>query len=69
VAGRTGSGKSSLLQARLGEMHVLQGNVSVRGQVSYAAQTAWVFNGSVRDNIIFGEVKCLSQRSYDVTSD
>ena len=55
VAGPVGSGKSSLLSAMLGELYASRGSVNVRdGQMAYAAQTAWILNMSVRDNILFG---------------
>ncbi len=39
----------------LGEMRVTSGKVSLTGSVSYASQEPWVFSGSVRQNILFGE--------------
>ncbi|KAL7749283.1 hypothetical protein RI367_005435 [Sorochytrium milnesiophthora] len=56
VIGRVGSGKSSLLYAILGEMHKRAGQVNVNGKVAYVAQQAWIINGTVRDNILFGSV-------------
>ncbi|XP_054272057.1 probable multidrug resistance-associated protein lethal(2)03659 [Macrosteles quadrilineatus] len=53
VIGPVGSGKSSLLQVVLKELPVCAGSVQVRGSVSYAAQEPWLFDGSVRQNIIF----------------
>ena len=55
IVGEVGSGKSSLLQAILGEMKNNGDNaVEVNGAVTYAAQTAYIFNATVRDNITFG---------------
>lgn len=54
VVGRVGAGKSSLLQAVLGDMHKVNGSVGLHGSLAYVAQDAWIFNGSVRDNILFG---------------
>jgi len=54
VLGETGSGKSGLLAALLGECEVAAGAVSITGSVAYAAQTAWIQNATVRDNILFG---------------
>jgi ATP-binding cassette subfamily C (CFTR/MRP) protein 1 len=54
VIGRVGSGKSSLLQAVIGEMKRLNGNVSCTGSVSFAPQKAWIQNNTVKNNIIFG---------------
>eukprot|EP00183_Erythrolobus_madagascarensis_P000582 CAMPEP_0185848574 /NCGR_PEP_ID=MMETSP1354-20130828/3399_1 /TAXON_ID=708628 /ORGANISM="Erythrolobus madagascarensis, Strain CCMP3276" /LENGTH=1448 /DNA_ID=CAMNT_0028548985 /DNA_START=55 /DNA_END=4401 /DNA_ORIENTATION=+ len=55
VVGRVGSGKSSLVQAMLGEIKKLSGEVVVHGSVAYVPQTAWIFNGTLQDNILFGE--------------
>lgn len=42
IVGSVGSGKSSLLQAILGEMRRTGGAVSLNGKISYAAQSAWI---------------------------
>lgn len=39
----------------LGELHAKTGQVTVSGKVSYASQESWLFSGSVKDNILFGE--------------
>lgn len=64
IVGVTGSGKSSLLQgAFLGEGIHLQGNVALNGRISYAPQSPWIQNASLRDNILFG---CpYEQERYD----
>lgn len=54
VVGRVGSGKSSLLQAILGDIWKIHGEIVVHGSVAYVAQQAWIMNASVRDNIVFG---------------
>jgi ABC-type multidrug transport system fused ATPase/permease subunit len=54
VVGRVGSGKSSLVSAILGELQRRSGTVRVHGSVAYSAQAAWIYNGTVRDNILFG---------------
>lgn len=46
--------QSSLLQAILRELPLSEGNISVRGVVSYASQEPWLFAGSVQQNILFG---------------
>ncbi|KAL3667606.1 hypothetical protein V7S43_007160 [Phytophthora oleae] len=56
VVGPVGSGKSSLVNAILGEMHQLSGTRVVRGDAAYASQQAWIQNQTVRDNILFGEL-------------
>jgi len=55
VVGKVGSGKSSLGMALLGEMPKISGSISVNGQVAYVPQQAWIYNATVRDNILFGE--------------
>ncbi|KAG0586421.1 hypothetical protein KC19_2G089600 [Ceratodon purpureus] len=54
VVGKVGSGKSSLLASLLGEMPKLSGEVEVRGTTAYVAQSAWIQNGTIQDNILFG---------------
>lgn len=54
VVGRVGAGKSSLLQAILGDLWKLKGDVTVHGAPAYVAQSPWVMNASVKDNITFG---------------
>ena len=54
VVGNVGSGKSSLLSGILGEMKRRAGRVALSGSVGYCAQTAWIQNASLRDNVLFG---------------
>uniref|UniRef100_A0A8I3WIL0 ATP binding cassette subfamily C member 11 n=1 Tax=Callithrix jacchus TaxID=9483 RepID=A0A8I3WIL0_CALJA len=54
VCGPTGSGKSSLLSAILGEMHLLEGSVQVQGSLAYVPQQAWIISGNIRENILMG---------------
>ncbi|OJD26430.1 hypothetical protein ACJ73_02192 [Blastomyces percursus] len=54
IVGRVGAGKSSFLQAMLGDLWKINGEVVVRGRTAYVAQQAWVMNASVRENIVFG---------------
>ncbi|KAK0480768.1 hypothetical protein IW261DRAFT_1474488 [Armillaria novae-zelandiae] len=60
VIGPTGSGKTSLLMALLGEMHYSPSgpgswfNLPREGGVAYAAQESWVLNSTIKENILFG---------------
>ncbi|XP_044141081.1 multidrug resistance-associated protein 5-like isoform X1 [Bufo gargarizans] len=55
ICGGVGCGKSSLILSILGQVTVLEGTISVSGSIAYAAQQAWIFNASLRENILFGE--------------
>lgn len=56
VIGPVGAGKSSLVQLLLGELPIKSGNISINGSISYAAQKPWLFSGTVRSNILFGQI-------------
>lgn len=49
------SGKSTLLNVLIGELKVDQGDCVINGSISYAAQESWLFEGTVRSNIVFIE--------------
>lgn len=69
IAGPTGSGKTSLLMALLGEMTILGGSVMLPGNsredldpspatgltesIAYCAQQAWLVNDTIKQNILF----------------
>ncbi|XP_067948318.1 multidrug resistance-associated protein 1-like isoform X2 [Watersipora subatra] len=63
VVGQVGSGKSSLLSACVGDMYKHCGKVIAKDSVAFVAQQAWIQNGTVRDNILFG--KAFDQEKYD----
>uniref|UniRef100_A0A5B6ZCK4 ABC-type xenobiotic transporter n=1 Tax=Davidia involucrata TaxID=16924 RepID=A0A5B6ZCK4_DAVIN len=57
IVGSTGEGKTSLLSAMLGELPpVANASVVIRGRVAYVPQVSWIFNATVRENILFGSV-------------
>ncbi|KAF9367379.1 hypothetical protein CPC16_006570, partial [Podila verticillata] len=68
IVGPTGSGKSALLLALLGELERLEGSMYFprldydksrshdRGSgIAYVSQTAWLQNTTIRNNILFGK--------------
>ncbi|QLG74461.1 hypothetical protein HG535_0G03440 [Zygotorulaspora mrakii] len=62
ITGRVGSGKSTLLRAILGQLPCISaentdGNPKViirASSIAYCAQEPWIFNGTIRENILFG---------------
>jgi ATP-binding cassette subfamily C (CFTR/MRP) protein 1 len=55
IVGSTGEGKTSLISAALGELpSVTQSQPVIRGTVAYVPQVSWIFNASIRENILFG---------------
>ncbi|KAL6333051.1 hypothetical protein AAG906_022748 [Vitis piasezkii] len=55
VVGCTGEGKTSLILAMLGELPTTaDASVVIRGTVAYVPQVSWIFNATVRENILFG---------------
>ncbi|EJU04810.1 hypothetical protein DACRYDRAFT_114129 [Dacryopinax primogenitus] len=75
VTGPTASGKTALLMALLGEMTMTRGKLllpkdptqvdehGLRNSLSYAAQTPWLEQQSIKDNILFGSP--LDAERYD----
>lgn len=63
IVGQVGSSKSTLLNVILGELALDAGSLEVSGSVSYAAQEPWIFEGSVRNNIVF--VDDFDEERYD----
>ncbi|KAF9360285.1 hypothetical protein BGX26_009968 [Mortierella sp. AD094] len=76
IVGPTGSGKSALLLALLGELERQEGSQymprldyghgphkDVGSGIAYVAQTAWLQNTSIRNNILFGRE--FDQERYD----
>ncbi|KAG0245229.1 hypothetical protein BGW41_002698 [Actinomortierella wolfii] len=77
IAGPTGSGKTTMLLALLGEIsavngqaflprrdsHVVNPVTGLTDGVAYVAQQAWLQNNTIRNNILFGSP--FEQRRYD----
>ncbi|KFB46273.1 AGAP004602-PA-like protein [Anopheles sinensis] len=55
IVGSVGSGKSTMLQVILGELELDEGRLEINGNVSYAPQEPWLFEGTVKNNIVFTE--------------
>ncbi|KAG6778677.1 hypothetical protein POTOM_015017 [Populus tomentosa] len=71
IVGGTGEGKTSLISAMLGELPPMEGaSVVIRGTVAYVPQVSWIFNATVRDNILFGSEYEPSRymKAIDVTA-
>ena len=74
ITGPVGCGKSSLLYVILREISLLSGSVSCRGKIAWVGQQQWVFSGTVRENILFGENfdpnrYCLTIEACDLNKD
>ena len=54
ILGPVGSGKTSLLMSILKELPVSSGKISCIGKIAFVSQMPWVYAGTVRENIIFG---------------
>ncbi len=54
IVGKVGSGKSAFLQSILGELHKLNGTITIMGKIAYSPQIPWIMNGTVEENILFG---------------
>ncbi|XP_055085554.1 ATP-binding cassette sub-family C member 12 isoform X2 [Periophthalmus magnuspinnatus] len=67
VCGNVGSGKSSLIAAILEQMYLQQGSVAASGTFAYVAQQAWIFHGTVQENILMGEP--FEQHKYEKVLD
>lgn len=68
--GKVGSGKSSLLNALVGEMHRISGKLAINANdfesgIAIVTQEAWIQNATVMENILFGK-PFNSQRYHSV---
>ncbi|KAJ4837826.1 Multidrug resistance-associated protein 1 [Turnera subulata] len=71
IVGSTGEGKTSLVSAMLGELPAKSDATAViRGTVAYVPQVSWIFNATVRDNILFGSSfdSTRYEKAIDVTA-
>ena len=66
IIGKIGSGKSSILNALMGEMRVsdpTRTSIHINGTVSYQGQSPWLINGTVKENILLN--KPFNQEMFD----
>uniref|UniRef100_A0A8D0A0A1 ATP-binding cassette, sub-family C (CFTR/MRP), member 12 n=1 Tax=Sander lucioperca TaxID=283035 RepID=A0A8D0A0A1_SANLU len=68
VCGNVGSGKTSLISSILEQMHLLRGSLTADGTFAYVSQQAWIFHGTVQENILMGEPFDQYNRVVDVCS-
>ena len=62
------SGKSTLISSILNESVLGEGSsITLNGKVAYVAQSAWILNKTVRENILFGMP--FDQAKYDKVID
>ncbi|KIL71527.1 hypothetical protein M378DRAFT_182928 [Amanita muscaria Koide BX008] len=67
IGGPTGSGKSAMLVALLGEMTCVSGDVyldKTRHQVAYCGQNPWLEHATIRDNIIYHSSRGFDAERY-----
>eukprot|EP00798_Chlamydomonas_sp_ICE-L_P013600 gene13600-19473_t len=62
IVGSVGSGKSSMLASLLGHITKRAGSVRIAGTVAYVAQTAWIMNDTLQENILMGSA--LDEKRY-----
>jgi len=43
------------MEAIAGSIAPDKGRIHVMGKIAYVSQEPWIFNGTLRDNIVFGE--------------
>jgi len=63
VVGKIGSGKSSFINAILGQLIASNSNPRLNGRIAYIPQEPFLMNDTIRNNILFG--KSFEQEFYD----
>jgi len=64
IVGPVGSGKSSLLQAMIGEMRRIKGKVTFGGSVGYCPQTAWIQVCFRRSSLLYQPLIIYLERDH-----
>lgn len=51
------------MQLILGELPIQDGHIVINGSISYAGDKPWLFPGTIRNNILFGQI--FDKKQYD----
>lgn len=51
------------MQLMLGELPIQDGQIVMHGSISYAGEKPWLFSGTIRNNILFGQT--FDRNYYD----
>ena len=54
-----------MLETLLGELPINSGQIYIKGKLGYASQDPWVFDGTVKQNILFGNE--FDEKRYENT--
>jgi ATP-binding cassette, subfamily B, bacterial MsbA len=78
LVGRSGSGKSTVLNLIMGMYSPTAGSISVNGvpisnlelkslraKIAFVAQDTFLFSGTIRDNVAFGKPDCIEQDIHE----
>ena len=67
ITGPVGSGKSCILHSIISDLGIDQGTIETEGKLVIVPQVPWVFSGTIRDNILFGQP--LETKKYECILD
>ena len=63
ITGPVGCGKSLILHSIINDVGIDQGAIKTEGKLIIVPQVPWVFSGTIRDNILFGQP--LETKKYE----
>ena len=69
IVGRSGVGKSTLMDVIGGKLAPLSGNVSVSGKVGYIEQFPYVFRKSLRENLLLAKPNATDEELMEALED
>lgn len=55
ILGRGNGNTNCVSPSGLFQMYLLEGSLTADGTFAYVSQQAWIFHGTVRENILMGE--------------